>query len=215
MVTAMIKGILGKKLGMTQVFTSDGRRLPVTVVEAGPCVVLQKKTVETDGYNALQVGFGPKKSHRVNKPAMGHFKKVGKGAFTHLRELPADDVDSYQVGEEITCEVFAAGDIIDVTGTSKGKGFQGVIKRWNFSGGRATHGSMFHRRGGSIGASAWPSRVFKGKKMAGQMGDARVTTQNLQIVEVRPGQNLLLVKGAIPGPKNGLVMIRKGIKAKK
>jgi large subunit ribosomal protein L3 len=212
----MIKGILGKKLGMTQVFAADGRCISVTVVEAGPCVVLQKKTVATDGYNALQLGFGVKKSHRANKPEMGHFKKVGKGAFAHLRELRADNVDNYNVGDELTCDsIFAAGDIIDVTGTSKGKGFQGVIKRWNFAGGRATHGSMFHRGAGSIGASAWPSRVFKGKKMAGQMGNERVTVQNLQVVEIRPEENLILVKGAIPGAKNSLVMIRKGIKAKK
>ena len=212
----MINGILGKKLGMTQVFAIDGRRIPVTVVEAGPCVVLQKKTVETDGYNAVQVGFGVKKIHRVSKPELGHFKKAGKGAFGTLREFRADSVDEYNVGDEITCQaIFAAGDIVDVTGTSKGKGFQGVIKRWNFSGGRATHGSMFHRAPGSIGASAWPSRVFKGKKMAGQMGNKKVTTQNLQIVDVRPDQNLILVKGAIPGPKNAVVEIRKGLKAKK
>lgn len=212
----MIKGILGKKLGMTQVFTADGRRIPVTVVEAGPCVVLQKKTVETDGYAALQVGFGAKKNQRVNKPEMGHFRKAGQGAFQYLRELRVESVDAVNVGDAILCDaVFAAGDIIDVTATSKGKGFQGVIKRWNFSGGRATHGSMFHRSAGGIGASAWPSRVFKGKRMAGQMGNARVTTQNLQIVEIRAEKNLILVKGAIPGPKNGLVTICKGIKAKK
>lgn len=212
----MIKGILGKKLGMTQVFAIDGQRIPVTVVEAGPCVVLQKKTAATDGYDALQVGFGVKKTHRTNKPAMGHFKKAGKGAFAYLRELRADNVDEYNVGDEITCDgVFSAGDVIDVTATSKGKGFQGVIKRWNFAGGRSTHGSMFHRAAGAIGCSAWPSRVFKGKKMAGQMGNERVTTQNLRVVEVRPEQNLILVKGAVPGPKNGLVMIRKGVKAKK
>jgi large subunit ribosomal protein L3 len=212
----MIKGILGKKLGMTQVFAADGRCIPVTVVEAGPCVVLQKKTVATDGYNALQLGFGVKKTHRVNKPEMGHFKKVGKGAFAHLRELQAESVDNYNIGDELTCDsIFAAGDIIDVTATSKGKGFQGVIKRWNFAGGRATHGSMFHRAPGSIGASAWPSRVFKGKKMAGQMGNKRVTVQSLQVVEVRPEENLILVKGAVPGAKNALVIIRKGIKAKK
>ncbi len=210
----MIKGILGKKLGMTQIFAVDGRRVPVTVVEAGPCVVLQKKTTETDGYAALQIGFGEKKAQRVNKPQMGHFKKAAKGAFAHVRELKAANVDDYQVGDEIACSLFAPGDIVDVTGTSKGKGFQGVIKRWHFAGGRATHGSMFHRAPGSIGCSAWPSRVFKGKKMAGQMGNARVTTQNLVIVEVRPEQNLLLIKGAVPGPKNGLVEIRKGIKAK-
>ena len=211
----MIKGILGKKLGMTQIFAGNGKRIPVTVVEAGPCVVLQKKTVATDGYNALQLGFGERKAHRTNKPEMGHFRKAGKGAFDSLREVRVKNVDEFNVGDEITCaSIFAVGDIVDVIGTSKGKGFQGVIKRWNFAGGRATHGSMFHRGPGSIGCSAWPSKVFKGKKMAGQMGNARVTTQNLQVVEVRPEQNLVLVKGAIPGPKNGLVMIRKGIKTK-
>lgn len=211
----MIKGILGKKLGMTQIFAGNGKRIPVTVVEAGPCVVLQKKTVATDGYNALQLGFGERKAHRTNKPEMGHFRKAGKGAFDALREVRVKNVDDFNVGDEITCaSIFAAGDVVDVIGTSKGKGFQGVIKRWNFAGGRATHGSMFHRGPGSIGCSAWPSKVFKGKKMAGQMGNERVTTQNLQVVEVRPEQNLVLVKGAIPGPKNGLVMIRKGIKTK-
>lgn len=210
----MIQGILGKKLGMTQVFAMDGRRIPVTVVEAGPCVVLQKKTVATDGYNAIQVGFGPRKTHRTNQPEMGHFKKAGKGAFYSLREFRVENVDEYNIGDEIRCEVFAAGDVVDVTGNSKGKGFQGVIKRWNFAGGRSSHGSKFHRAPGSIGCSAWPSRVFKGKKMAGQMGNARVTTQNLVIVDVRAEQNLILVRGAIPGPKNGLVTIRKGVKAK-
>lgn len=211
----MIKGILGKKLGMTQVFTTEGKRVPVTVVEAGPCTVVQKKTVETDGYNALQLGFGSKKAHRVNKPMMGHFKKAGQGAFVALRELRVENVDEVQIGDQISCDsVLSIGDIVDVTGTSKGKGFQGVIKRWNFSGGRSTHGSMFHRAPGAIGASAWPSRVFKGKKMSGQMGNARVTTQNLEIVDVRPEQNLVLVKGAIPGPKNALVVITQGVKAK-
>ncbi len=209
----MIKGILGKKLGMTQLFATDGSRIPVTVVEAGPCVVLQKKTAESDGYGGLQVGFGPKKAHRVNKPVMGHFKKAGKGAFAHLREFRTETPDEFQVGDEIRCgDVFTIGDFVDVTGTSKGKGFQGVIKRWNFSGGRASHGSMFHRAPGAIGASAYPSRVFKGKKMAGQMGNERVTTQNLQVVDIRPEENLLLIKGAVPGPKNGLVMVRKAVK---
>ena len=210
----MIQGILGKKLGMTQVFVADGRRVPVTVVEAGPCTVVQKKTESTDGYNALQVGFEAKKSHRVNKPLMGHFKKADQGAFAALRELAADNVDEYQVGDQVTCDsVFKAGDIVDVTGTSKGKGFQGVIKRWGFSGGRATHGSKFHRAPGSIGMSASPARVHRGKKMPGQMGNARVTQQNLEIVEVRADQNLILVKGAIPGPNQGLVLIRKCVKA--
>ena len=211
----MIQGIVGKKLGMTQVFIADGSRVPVTVVEAGPCTVLQKKTESTDGYSALQVGFLAKKTHRVSKPMMGHFKKADQGAFTCLRELAADNVDDYQVGDQITCEaVFKPGDIVDVTGTGKGKGFQGVIKRWGFSGGRASHGSKFHRGPGAIGMSAWPARVHKGKKMPGQMGNARVTLQNLEVVEVRPEQNLVLIKGSIPGPNNGLVLLRKGVKAK-
>jgi large subunit ribosomal protein L3 len=210
----MTKGILGKKLGMTQVFAADGRCVPVTVVEAGPCIVLQKKTAEKDGYNALQLGFGARKAHRTNKPAMGHFRKAGKGAFNFLREIEVDAVDEHNVGDEITCDVvLAPGDIVDVCGTSKGKGFQGVIKRWNFAGGRASHGSMFHRRPGAIGASAWPSRVFKGKKMAGQMGNRRVTVQGLEVVDVRPEENVVLVKGAVPGPANGLLVIRKSRKA--
>jgi large subunit ribosomal protein L3 len=207
----MINGLLGKKIGMSQVFAADGQRIPVTVLEAGPCTILQKKTGEADGYEAVQLGFDAKKAHRTNKPAMGHFKKAGKGAFAHVREFNSDD--ECQVGDEVTCDMFKPGDRIDITGTSKGKGFQGVMKRWGFSGGRASHGSMFKRGPGAIGQSAWPSKVFKGKKMAGQMGNARVTTQNLIVVEVRPEQNLILVRGAVPGPKNGLVMIRKGIKA--
>lgn len=211
----MIQGILGKKLGMTQVFVADGRRVPVTVVEAGPCTIVQKKTESTDGYNALQVGFSAKKTARVNKPMIGHFRQADQGAFAHLRELGADNVDDYNVGDQITCDaVFKAGDIIDVTGASKGKGYQGVIKRWGFSGGRATHGSKFHRAPGSIGCSAWPSRVFKGKKMPGQMGNARVTQQNLEIVEIRPEQNIILIKGSVPGANQSLLLIRKCIKAK-
>lgn len=212
----MIQGILGKKLGMTQIFAADGHRISVTVVEAGPCTVLQKKTEATDGYDALQLGFGAKKTHRVNKPMVGHFKKADRGAFDSLREVKAENIDEYNVGDEISCgSVFVAGDIVDVTGTSKGKGFQGVIKRWGFSGGRSTHGSKFHRAPGAIGASAWPAKVFKGKKMPGQMGNERVTLQNLEIVEVRSAENLILVKGSIPGPSQGLVLIRKGVKASK
>jgi len=203
---------LGKKLGMTQIFAADGRRIPVTVVEAGPCVVLQKKIAAADGYDALQLGFGAKKSHRTNKPQMGHFKAAAKGAFAHLREFKAENVDEYNVGDEVTCDIFEPGELVDVTGTSKGKGFQGVIKRWGFSGGRASHGSKFHRQPGAIGMSAWPSRVFKGKKMAGQMGNERVTVQRLEIVEVRPEQNLVLVYGAVPGAKNSVVMLRKTAK---
>lgn len=208
----MINGLLGKKIGMTQIYAADGQRIAVTAIEAGPCVVVQKKTVATDGYPAVQVGFSQKRADRVNKPEMGHFKKAGQGAFAHLREFP--DVDeSCSVGDKVTCTIFKVGDRIDVTGTSKGKGFQGVIKRWKFSGGRTTHGSTFHRAPGSIGASAWPSRVFRGKKMPGQMGNACVTTHNLVVVDVRPEENLILVQGAVPGPKNGIVSIRKGIKA--
>ncbi len=208
----MIQGMMGKKLGMTQIFAADGRRIPVTVVEAGPCVVLQKKVAESDGYDALQLGFGAKKAHRTNKPQMGHFKAAGQGAFAHLREFRAEDIDQYNVGDEVTCSIFEPGDLVDVTGTSKGKGFQGVIKRWGFSGGRATHGSMFHRSPGAIGMSAWPAKVFKGKKMAGQMGSERKTVQRLEIVEVRPEQNLVLVYGAVPGAKNSVVMLRKTAK---
>jgi large subunit ribosomal protein L3 len=207
----MTNGLLGKKIGMTQVYAADGQRIPVTVIEAGPCVVLQKKTQATDGYEAVQVGFLAKSAHRVNKPAMGHFKKAGKGAFTAVREFKA--AAECAVGDEITCEIFAPGDRIDVIGMSKGKGFAGVIKRWGFSGGRASHGSMFKRQTGSIGQSAWPSHVIKGKKMPGQYGNERVTTQNLIVVDIRPEHNLILVRGAVPGAKNGLVEIRKGVKA--
>jgi large subunit ribosomal protein L3 len=201
---------------MTQVYAADGSRIPVTVVEAGPCTVLQKKTEASDGYNALQLGFGAKKTHRVTKPLMGHFKQAGQGAFSHLREFGAENIDDYNVGDQVSCDaLFKAGDIIDVTGTSKGKGFQGVMKRWNFSGGRASHGSKFHRAPGAIGMSADPAKVFKGKKMPGQMGNERVTLQNLEVVEVRPEQNLVLVKGSIPGSNQCLVMLSKSIKAKK
>jgi len=207
----MTNGLLGKKIGMTQVYAADGQRIPVTVLQAGPCTVLQAKDTASDGYVAVQLGFETVASHRVNKPELGHFKKAGKGAFAHVREFQTEG--ECAVGDVVSCEMFKPGDRIDVIGTSKGKGFQGVMKRWNFSGGRATHGSMFKRRPGGISASAYPSRVFKGKKMAGQMGNARVTTQNLIVVDVRPEQNLILVRGAVPGPKNGLVEIRKGIKA--
>lgn len=207
----MINGLIGKKIGMSQVYAADGQRIPVTVLEAGPCTVLQIKSADKDGYAAVQVGFGVKSAQRVNKPEMGHFKKAGKGAFAHVREFKA--LGDCAVGDDLTCTMFKPGDRIDVVGTSKGKGFQGVMKRWGFSGGRATHGSMFKRRPGAIGQSAWPSRVIKGKKMPGQLGNVRVTTQNLIVVDVRPDENLIMVRGAVPGPKNGLIEIRKGIKA--
>jgi len=211
----MNKGLIGKKLGMTQIFAEDGRRIPVTVVEAGPCVVLQKKTVERDGYNAIQVGFAPKEAARATKALVGHCKGAGQGTFSVLRELRVEDVDSFNVGDVIDASAFAAGDFVDVTGTSIGKGFQGVVKRWGFKGGRASHGSRFHRAPGSIGCSATPSRVFKNKKMPGQLGNEKVTVQRLRVVRVDAADNLILLGGAIPGSANGVVLIKDSVKAKK
>jgi large subunit ribosomal protein L3 len=209
----MKKGLIGKKLGMTQIFDEEGRRIPVTVVEAGPCIVIQKKTVARDGYNAIQVGFSARDTTRANRALIGHCKGAAQGVFRHLRELRIDDVDQYSVGDTISADIFSVGDIIDVTGTSIGKGYQGVIKRWGFKGGRSSHGSRFHRAPGSIGCSATPSRVFKNKKMPGQLGDERVTVQNLQVARVDATDNLLLIKGAVPGSANGLVLIRNSVKA--
>lgn len=209
----MKKGLIGKKLGMTQIFADDGRRIPVTVVEAGPCVVVQKKTVDKDGYNAIQVGFAGKDAAKANRATVGHCKGAGQGVFRFLRELRIDNVDEYSVGDTLSADVFAVGDIIDVTGTSIGKGYQGVVKRWGFKGGRSTHGSRFHRAPGSIGCSATPSRVFKNKKMPGQLGNERVTVQKLQVVRVDAADNLLLIKGAVPGSTNGLVLIKDSVKA--
>jgi len=210
----MNKGLIGKKLGMTQIFADDGRRIPVTVVEAGPCVVVQKKTVSKDGYNAIQVGFQQKDAAKATRPLVGHCKAAGQGVFQYLRELRIDDVDTYNVGDELKADVFAPGDIIDVTGTSIGKGFQGVIKRWGFKGGRSSHGSRFHRAPGSIGCSATPSRVFKNKRMPGQLGNENVTVQKLQVVRVDLADNLLLIKGAIPSATNGLVLIKNSVKVR-
>ena len=209
----MMKGLIGKKLGMTQIFVEDGRRIPVTVVEAGPCVVMQKKTIAKDGYNAIQIGLEAKDATRANRPLIGHCKEAARGVFRHLRELRIDNVDQYNVGDTIGADIFSVGDIIDVTGTSVGKGYQGVVKRWGFKGGRSTHGSRFHRAPGSIGCSATPSRVFKNKKMPGQMGNERVTVQKLQVVRVDVADNLLLIKGAVPGSTNGLVLIKESVKA--
>src|SRR6266568_2982105 len=211
----MMKGIIGKKLGMTQIFLEDGTRVPVTVIQAGPCYVVQKKTAAVDGYSAVQVGFESVAAANVNKPYLGHCTKSGHGVFRHLREFKNAQVESMNVGDEITVNEFAVDDVIDVTGTSIGKGFQGVIKRWNFKGGRASHGSRFHRAPGSIGASATPSRVFKNKKMPGQLGNVQVTVQRLRIVRVDTADNLILVGGAIPGSTNGLVLIKDSVKAKK
>jgi large subunit ribosomal protein L3 len=209
----MMKGIIGKKLGMTQIFLEDGTRVPVTVIQAGPCYVVQKKTAAIDGYSAVQVGFESVAAANVNKPYLGHCTKSGHGVFRHLREFKNDQIESMNVGDEITVNEFSVDDVIDVTGTSIGKGFQGVIKRWNFKGGRASHGSRFHRAPGSIGASATPSHVFKNKKMPGQMGNEKVTIQRLKIMRVDAAENLLLIKGAVPGHKNSIITIKKSVKA--
>lgn len=205
----MCKGILGKKLGMTGVFASDGRYLPVTVIQAGPCTVTQIKTTANDGYNALQLGFGEKKKHRLTKPLQGHFEKSGGTGFSRLREFAVDEPEQYQPGQQVTLEMFVVGDKINVSGKTKGRGFAGVTKRHGFSLGRKTHGSRCYRIPGSIGQSAWPSKVAKGKKLPGHYGNERQTVRNLEIVDVRPEQNLILVKGAVPGPKNAIIEISK------
>ena len=194
---------------MSQLFTSDGEATPVTVIQAGPCTITQIKNVENDGYNALQLGFGIKKPQRVNKPLLGHLKKAGKGPFAVLREVKVDDVTDFELGQEINADIFQVGELVHVVGKSKGKGFAGTIKRWNFSRGPMSHGGMNKRPPGSIGCSATPSRVVKGKKMPGQMGNQRVTVKGLQVVDVRPEENIILVRGAVPGGKNGVVLIRK------
>ena len=209
----MKKAILGKKLGMSQVFAADGTMLPVTVIEAGPCTVVQKKTKEHDGYDAIQVSFGEIREKLVNKPKKGHFKKAGAAPARYLREFLLEDTSSYEVGSKITADVFAEGDKVDVFGKSKGKGFAGVIKRWNQACLRMTHGTgPVHREPGSMGSTSNPSRVFKHKKLPGHLGNERVTIQNLAVVRVDAARNLILVKGAIPGPKGGLVTVRNTVK---
>jgi large subunit ribosomal protein L3 len=208
----MTTGILGKKLGMSQVFDTEGKVIPVTVIEAGPCTVIQRKTARTDGYDAVQIGFRQTKANKVGKPMLGHFQKAGKGAFSALQEIRVEAAEPLDIGAEIKVDIFKEGDVVDVMGHSKGRGFTGVIKRWGFKGGRATHGSMFHRAPGSIGASAYPSRVIKNMKMAGQYGNERVTILNLRVVGVEPEKNLLLVRGAVPGAKNSLVFVRRAVK---
>ncbi|HBX42534.1 MAG TPA: 50S ribosomal protein L3 [Deltaproteobacteria bacterium] len=208
----MTTGILGKKLGMTQIFDTQGRVVPVTVIEAGPCTIVQRKKKQSDGYDSVQLGFGARKAHRVSKPMLGHVQKAGKGAFGALRELRVDSDSSLDVGQEIRVDIFREGDFVDVTGQTKGRGFTGVVKRWGFKGGRASHGSMFHRAPGSIGGSSWPSRVFKNMKMGGHYGNERVTVLNLRVVGIQPEKNLLLLRGAVPGAKNSLVFVRRAIK---
>jgi len=210
---AAVKGILGRKLGMTQVWDSENRVVPVTVIQAGPCRVVQLKTPERDGYSAVQIAFGAAKEQRLNKPELGHLRKSGAAPSKHLAEIRVDDLSPYAVGQVINADVFAAGERVDVTGVSKGKGFSGVMTRHNFKGQGASHGNhKKHRAPGSIGACATPARVFKGMKMAGQMGNVRTTTLNLEVVEGDAERGLLLIKGAIPGPNGGLVFVRNAAK---
>ena len=211
--SAMQRGLIGKKLGMTQIFWGDGAAIPVTVLEVGPCVVTQKKTKETDGYDAVQLGFGRRAEKKTTKPLQGHFEKAGGGCFRILREFRTENPDQYELGQELKADLFNVGDRVDVIGTTKGRGFAGVVKRHGFGGGRATHGSMFHRAPGSIGSSAYPSRVLKGRKLPGRMGNARKTVHNLLVVGVRPEKNLILVKGAVPGSISGVVTVRDAVKA--
>ncbi len=210
----MKKGIIGKKIGMTQIFDESGKVIPVTVVEAGPCVVVQKKTVENDGYEAVQLGFGEAKVSRVNKPMKGHFDKADVACKKQLKEFRLEDCASVNVGDVLKADTFAVGDMVDVSGTSKGKGFQGTVKRHNFSRLKETHGTgPVHRHAGSMGACSSPSRIFKGKGMPGQMGNEKVTVQNLEVVKIDVENNLIALKGAIPGPKGGIVSIIDSVKA--
>ena len=210
----MKKAIIGKKLGMTQIFTENGAVVPVTVIEAGPCVVVQKKTTETDGYNAIQVGYEDVSEKHVNKPAKGHFAKAGVAAKKHLKEFRLEDAESYNVGQTIAVDTFAAGDKVDVTGITKGHGYSGAVKRWGHHMLQATHGTgPIHRQVGSMGANSTPSRVFKNKKMAGQYGNVKLTVLNLEVIKIDADKNLIAIKGAIPGARGGIVVIRDSVKA--
>lgn len=209
----MKKAIIAKKIGMTQVFTENGALVPVTVLEAGPCVVVQKKTLENDGYEAIQVGFADAKENKVTKPMKGHFTKAGVAAKKYVKEFRLEDVSAYEVGAEIKADVFAAGDKVDASGVSKGKGFQSTIKRYNASRGPMGHGSKYHRRSGSLGALG-PNHVFKGRPLPGRMGGLKITVQNLQVVKVDAEKNLLLVKGSVPGPNKSMITIKSAVKAK-
>ena len=210
----MKKAIIGKKLGMTQIFAENGAVIPVTVIEAGPCVVTQKKTTETDGYEAIQVGYEDVADKHVNKPAKGHFAKAGVSAKKHLKEFRLEDTAAYNVGDVIAVDTFATGEKVDVTGITKGHGYSGAVKRWGHHMLQATHGTgPIHRQVGSMGANSTPSRVFKNKKMAGQYGNEQVTVLNLEVVKVDAEKNLIAVKGAVPGAKNGIVVLRNSVKA--
>lgn len=208
----MSKGIIGTKLGMTQVFAGGEELIPVTVIKAGPCKVVQKKTAASDGYDAIQVGFGEVRARLLDKPTMGHLRQAGVEPLRTLKEFRVENAGEFEVGQEIGAAIFKPGDYVDITGTSKGKGYQGVMKRHGFGGGRATHGSMFHRHPGAIGAHEWPGRVMKGQKLPGQHGNRRVTVQNLQVVEVDAERNLILVRGAVPGSRNGEVIVKNAVK---
>jgi large subunit ribosomal protein L3 len=207
------KGILGKKIGMTQVFTAEGKVVPVTVIEAGPCPVVQKKTVATDGYNAIQIGFSLLRESLSNKPRKGHFQKASLKPMRYIREFRINDVESYEIGQEVKVDLFTVGEKIDVVGTSKGKGFAGMIKRHNASRGPMAHGSKYHRRTGSLGAKG-PARVFKGRKLPGRMGGERVTVQNLEVVRIDVDKNLILIKGAVPGANKSMLILKPSVKAK-
>lgn len=209
----MPKGILGKKIGMTQIFTDTGLAIPVTVIEAGPCIVVQKRTPEKDGYSAIQIGFGEKRERLFNKPLKGHFTRAGVRPLRYLRELRVEEPEAYQVGQEIKTDIFAQGEKVDVVGTTRGRGFAGGIKRHGFHRGPMAHGSKYHRRPGSLGAKG-PARVFKGRKLPGHLGVERVTVQNLEVIKVDPDRNLLAVKGAVPGPKGGLVLVKPTVKGR-
>lgn len=203
----MVKKLYGKKIGMTRYFLEEGRSIPVTIVKVGPCVVIQRKTSDQDGYEAIQVGFDPQKENRVNKPRKGHMKKAGDRLFKYLREILVDKADAFEPGQEIRSDIFTIGEKVAVTGQSKGRGFAGVVKRWGFAGGRDTHGCRSHRVPGSIGSSSDPSHVWKGKKLPGRMGDQRTTVRNLVVVDVRPEMDVIALRGAVPGSRNSIVEI--------
>jgi large subunit ribosomal protein L3 len=209
----MKKGIIGKKIGMSQVFDSEGNVIPVTVIEAGPVKIVQKKTLGKEGYNAIQIAYQDTKANKVTKPLKGHFDKAGVEYKKFLRELRIDNIDNAEVGQEIKVDIFEPGERVDVVGISKGKGYAGVVKRWKQGRGPMTHGSKYHRGVGSMGGSSSPSRTFKGKQMPGRMGGDRVTVLNLEVIKSDPEHNMLLVKGAVPGPKGGLLLIRDSVKA--
>ena len=205
----MVDTIFGRKLGMSRYFLQDGEVVPVTIIQAGPCYVIQKKSVEREGYNAIQVGFIPQKEQRINKPLRGHFEKAGCGFFKYLREIRVEDPDKFELGQAIRVDIFQIGDLVQVSGKSKGRGFQGVMKRWGFAGGRDSHGAEWHRKTGSIGPTTFPGRVIKGKKLPGRMGNSRVTIKNLKVIDVRPEENIIAIKGGVPGSRNSIVEIKK------